>query len=392
MLSVSRLLNGQVGPQDALRYGRRSGAGPAHLLHYSRDKTPVVVWNVTRRCNLHCGHCYADSHDRDYPGELDTGEGVRLIGDLAAFGVPTVLFSGGEPLLRPDLLKLAALAQSLGMRTVLSTNGTRIDAAVAAEIAVAGFSYVGISLDGIGPLNDKMRGSRGAFEAALAGIRAAREAGMRTGIRFTMHARNRSHLGAIFELAEAEGVNRLCVYHLAYAGRGGRMRGHDLAPAQTRAAVEQIFDRTEDLGRRGVELEVLTVDNPVDHVLLLERVRRADRARAEDVEEMLLWNGGNQSGVAIAAVDPQGLVHPDQFSWDVKAGDVRRQRFDEIWRDGNPVLAPYRRRPRKLTGRCSRCRFAPLCNGGLPVRAQSAGGDPWAPDPACYLTDAEIEA
>lgn len=392
MLSVSRLLNGQVGPQDALRYGRRSGAGPAHLLHYSRDKTPVVVWNVTRRCNLHCGHCYADSHDRDYPGELDTGEGMRLIGDLAAFGVPTVLFSGGEPLLRPDLLKLAALAQSLGMRTVLSTNGTRIDAAVAAEIAVAGFSYVGISVDGIGPLNDKMRGSRGAFEAALAGIRAAREAGMRTGIRFTMHARNRSHLGAIFELAEAEGVNRLCVYHLAYAGRGGRMRGHDLAPAQTRAAVEEIFDRTEDLGRRGVELEVLTVDNPVDHVLLLERVRRADRARAEDVEEMLLWNGGNQSGVAIAAVDPQGLVHPDQFSWDVKAGDVRRQRFDEIWRDGNPVLAPYRRRPRKLTGRCTRCRFAPLCNGGLPVRAQSAGGDPWAPDPACYLTDAEIEA
>ncbi|MGV1049414.1 MAG: radical SAM protein [Solirubrobacterales bacterium] len=392
MLSVSRLLNGQVGPQDALRFGRRAGAGPAHLLHYSRDKTPVVVWNVTRRCNLHCGHCYADSHDRDYPGELDTGEGMRLVADLAAFGVPTVLFSGGEPLLRPDLLKLAALAQSLGMRTVLSTNGTRIDAPRAAEIAVAGFSYVGVSLDGIGPLNDKMRGSRGAFEAALAGIRAARDAGIRTGIRFTMHARNRSHLGAIFELAEAERVNRLCVYHLAYAGRGGRMRGHDLAPARTRAAVEEIFDRTEDLGRRGVELEVLTVDNPVDHVLLLERVRRADPARADEVEEMLLWNGGNQSGVAIAAVDPQGLVHPDQFSWQIAAGDVRRQRFAEIWRDENPVLAPYRRRPRRLSGRCARCRFAPLCNGGLPVRAQSAGGDPWGPDPACYLTDAEIAA
>jgi len=392
MLSVSRLLNGEIGPQDALRYGRRSGAGPAHLLHYSCDKKPVVVWNVTRRCNLHCGHCYADSHDRDYPGELSTGEGERLLEDLAGFGVPTVLFSGGEPLLRPDLLELAEVARRLGMRTVLSTNGTRIDAAAAADIAAAGFSYTGISLDGIGALNDRMRGSRGAFVAALAGIRAARDAGMRTGIRFTVHAGNRSDLGAIFELAEAEGVDRLCVYHLAYAGRGDRMRGHDLAPEQTRAAVEEIFDRTEDLGRRGVELEVLTVDNPVDHVLLLERVRRTDRARAEDVEEMLLWNGGNQSGVAIGAVDPQGLVHPDQFSWHVNAGDVRRQRFEEIWRDGNPVLVPYRRRPRQLTGRCARCRFAQLCNGGLPVRAQSAGGDPWAPDPACYLTDAEIAA
>lgn len=392
MLSVSRLLNGQVSPQDALRYGRRSNAGPAHLLHYSRDKTPIVVWSVTRRCNLHCGHCYADSHDRDYPGELSTEEGRRLLAELAEFGVPTVLFSGGEPLLRPDLLELAGHARELGLRTVLSTNGTRIGPSEAADMAGAGFSYVGVSLDGIGALHDKMRGSRGSFEAALGGIRAAREAGLRTGIRFTLHAGNRAQLGAIFALAEAERVNRLCIYHLAYAGRGARMRGHDLPPDRTRAAVEEIFDRTEELGRRGVELEVLTVDNPVDNVLLLERLRNTDQVRADEVERMLLWNGGNQSGVAIAAIDPRGLVHPDQFSWHVTAGDVRRRRFAEIWRDENPVLSPYRRRPRKLTGRCARCRFAQLCNGGLPARAESATGDPWAPDPACYLTDAEIAA
>lgn len=392
MLSVSRLLNGQVGPQDVLRYGRRSGAGPAHLLHYSRDKTPIVVWNVTRRCNLHCGHCYADSHDRDYPGELSREEGARLLEELAAFGVPAVLFSGGEPLLRADVLDLARLGRRLGMRTVLSTNGTRIDAATAQDIAAAGFSYVGVSIDGIGALNDKVRGSRGAFDAALSGIRAARAAGLRTGIRFTVHARNRAQLGRIFELAEAEGVNRLCVYHLVYAGRGERMRRHDLKPAETRAATEEILGRTEDLGRRGVELEVLTVDNPVDHVLLLERVRRTDPERAAEIETMLRWNGGNQSGVAIACIDPQGLVHPDQFSWHVSAGDVRRTPFAEIWSDDNPVLAPYRRRPRDLVGRCSRCRFVDLCNGGLRVRAESASGDPRAPDPACYLTEEEIAA
>jgi radical SAM protein with 4Fe4S-binding SPASM domain len=390
MLSVSRLLNGQLSPEEALRYGRRSGAGPAHLLHYSRDKKPVVVWNSTRRCNLHCGHCYADSHDRDYPGELTFAEGRRLLEDLASFGVPTVLFSGGEPLLRPDLPELAEVASDLGMRTVLSTNGTLIDAAKAEILAAAGFSYVGISFDGIGALNDKVRGSIGAFENALRGIRAARDAGLRTGVRFTVHAGNRTHLSPVFKLAEQEGINRLCVYHLAYAGRGGKMRKHDLTPEDTRAAVEEVFDLTESLGQRGIDLEVLTVDNPVDSVLLLERVRRGDPERAKEIETMLQWNGGNQSGVAIACVDPQGKVHPDQFSWHVVAGDVRQQSFAEIWQDSNPVLAPYRRQPRKLNGRCANCRFVDICNGGLPVRAESAVGDPWEADPSCYMTDEEI--
>jgi radical SAM protein with 4Fe4S-binding SPASM domain len=392
MLSVSRLLNGQVSPEDALRYGRKGGAGPAHLLHYSEDKKPVVVWNSTRRCNLHCGHCYADAHDREYKGELTYGEGRRMLEDLASFGVPTVLFSGGEPLMRADLPELAKVAGDLGMRTVLSTNGTKIDAVVAKTLVEAGFSYIGISFDGIGALNDKVRGSKGAFDAALGGIRAARDAGLRTGIRFTVHAGNRPHLGPIFELAELEGINRLCIYHLAYAGRGGKMRKHDLSPESTREAVEEVFDRTEDLGRRGVDVEVLTVDNPVDSVLLLERVRRTDPERADDIETMLRWNGGNQSGVAIAAVDPQGNVHPDQFSWHVTAGNVREQAFADIWRDDNEVLAPYRRKPRKLNGRCASCRFVPICNGGLPVRAESAVGDPWEADPSCYMTEEEIAA
>ncbi len=392
VLSASRLLNGQVGTQEALRYGRQTGAGPAHLLHYSKDKTPIVVWNATRRCNLHCGHCYADSHDRDYPGELTTEEGMRLLDELAAFGVPTVLFSGGEPLTRPDVLDLATRAGELGMRTVLSTNGTLIDAAKAEEIAASGVSYVGISIDGIGALNDKIRGSVGAFEGAIAGIQAAQAAGLRTGIRFTVHAFNRAQLGAVFELAEIEGVNRLCVYHLAYAGRGGKMRRHDLTPEQTREVVDEVLDRTEDLGRRGVEMEVLTVDNPVDHVLLLERVRKADAERGAEIETMLRWNGGNQSGVAVACVDPQGLVHPDQFSWHITAGDVRKTPFAEIWTDDNPVLAPYRKHPRDLNGRCASCRYLELCNGGLRVRAELATGDMRAPDPACYLTEEEIAA
>lgn len=392
MLSVSRLLGGTVGPQDALRYGRGGPECPPHLLHFAREKKPVVVWSVTQRCNLHCGHCYADSHDRPYPGELTTKEGTALLTDLAGFGVPTVLFSGGEPLLRADIFELAETAKALGMRTVLSTNGTAIDDPTAERIAAAGFSYVGVSIDGIGARHDKLRGSRGAYWRALAGIQAAQRVGLRTGLRFTLHGLNRDQLDDVFELAEELSVQRLCVYHLAYAGRGGRMSKHDLSPGATREAVEDIFDRVEELGARGVELEVLTVDNPVDNVLLLMRLRERDPARAEDVEQLLRWNGGNQSGIAIACVDPSGWVHPDQFSWHLRAGNVRDEPFSVLWSDANPVLAPYRARPRPLTGRCVRCRYVDLCNGGLRVRAESATGDARAPDPACYLTDEEIAA
>lgn len=390
MLSVSRLLGGGLEPGDALRYGRSTAQSPAHLLHFSEDKKPVVVWNVTQRCNLHCGHCYADSHDQEYEGELNTEEGLRLIGQLADFGVPTVLFSGGEPISRPDLFELATAARDTGMRTVLSTNGTLIDDEVAARIAEAGFSYVGISFDGIGALHDKMRGKKGAYEGALRGIRACKAVGLRTGVRFTLHALNRPQLPDIFKLAEDENVDRLCVYHLAYAGRGDKLKRFDLEPPETAEAVHEIFELVEDMQSRGGELEVLTVDNPVDHVALLKRVRETQPDRAEDVEKLLTWNGGNQSGIAVACVDPKGLVHPDQFSWDVNVGNVRENTFAEIWNDDNTALAPYRDRPRAIKGRCERCAWYDMCNGGLRVRAVSGTGDFSAPDPACYLSEEEV--
>jgi radical SAM protein with 4Fe4S-binding SPASM domain len=391
VLSVSRLLNGTLEPGDALRYGRRSDRGPAHLLHYSRDKRPIVVWNVTQRCNLHCAHCYSSSQNREYPGELTTDQGLALIDDLAMLGVPTLLFSGGEPLMRPDLFELARAARRVGMRMVLSTNGTLLDDERADAAAGAGFSYVGVSIDGIGSLHDRMRGSKGAFEKALRGIRAARRAGLRTGVRFTLHALNRSQLGEVFDLAEREGVDRLCIYHLAYAGRGERMKRHDLEPAESRRAIEEIFDRAEQLHRRGSRMEILTVDNPADGVALLLRVIETQPRRADDAR-LLRWNGGNQSGVAIACIDPKGNVHPDQFSWDVTVGNVLERPFTWIWSNDNEALRPYRERPRDIGGRCRGCRYYDLCNGGLRARAQSATGDFHAPDPACHLTDEEIRS
>ncbi len=391
MLSASRLLNGTVTPDDALRYGRQSDRGPAHLLHYSVDKKPVIVWNVTRRCNLSCMHCYLDSHDRSYPGELTTEEGRRLLDDVASFGAPVVLFSGGEPLLRPDLFELAAYARDLGLRCVLSTNGTLISKRTAREIRQAGFSYAGVSLDGIGAVHDKVRGKKGAYDEALAGLRRCRDEGVRVGLRFTVHRKNVDELPAIFDLLETEDIPRCCVYHLAYAGRGDRIRAYDLSPEETRAAIDYVFVRSRDFAARGLDKEILTVDNHADGVYLYMKLREQDAERAEAVYRMLQWNGGNQSGIAIADVDPQGNVHADQFSGDYSFGSVRQRPFSSIWTDDSePRMALLRDRKPGLKGRCRSCRFLDICNGNLRVRAERYFDDFLAPDPACYLTDEEI--
>jgi Predicted Fe-S oxidoreductases len=391
MLSVTRLLNGTATSTDALRYGRQTSKVPSHLLHFSVDKKPVVVWNVTQRCNLFCMHCYASSKNQDYPGELNTQEGLALLDDLASFGAPTVLFSGGEPLTRPDLFQLVAHASKSGLRCVLSTNGTLITPETADAIAESGLSYVGVSVDGIGPIHDKIRGKKGAFDEALRGIRLCRDRGVRVGLRFTVHHKNLDQLPAILDLLETEDIPRCCVYHLAYAGRGDRIRSYDLLPSETRAAVEYIFDRAQDFHRRGLDKEILTVDNHADNVLLYLRVLRDDPERAAEVLQMLTWNGGNQSGIAIACVDPKGNVHADQFSWDYTLGNVRDRSFSSIWTDASePRMALLKDRKPYLKGRCGSCRWLDICNGNLRVRAERYFGEFLAPDPACYLSDEEI--
>ncbi|MFQ6015566.1 MAG: radical SAM protein [Anaerolineae bacterium] len=391
MLGVTRLLNGTMTPGDVLRYGRSTARGPAHLLHYSQDKRPIVVWNCTQRCNLHCMHCYADAADRDFPGEMITAEGKQLLEDLAEFRVPTVLFSGGEPLTRPDLFELAAYARDMGLRCVLSTNGTLITPAVARRIQEAGFTYVGVSLDGLEPVHDRIRGVKGAFHQALAGIRHCREEGIRVGLRFTVHGKNVQDLEEVFDLLEEERIPRCCIYHLAYAGRGDRIKQFDLTPEQTRRVVDAIFARSRDFFRRGIEVDLLTVDNHADNVYLYLTLRKEDPDRAGEVLQMLRWNGGNQSGIAIAAVDPLGNVHPDQFSWHHTFGNVRERKFGQIWTDGrHPLLSIFKDRKAHLKGRCRVCRYLDICNGNLRARAESYFGDLLAPDPGCYLTDQEI--
>jgi len=392
MIGISKLYCGAVEPGDVLRYERGSGKLPSHLLQFSKDKKPVVVWNMTRRCNLRCVHCYSGSQDRPYTGELTTAEAKAMIGDLAAFGSPVLLFSGGEPLMRPDLPELARYAVDRGMRAVISTNGTLIDEAAAATFREIGLSYVGVSLDGMEATHDRFRGTPGAFAAAMRGIRICRDMGIKVGVRFTIHRGNAADVPAIFDLLEAERIPRCCFYHLVYSGRGSKLIEEDLSHAQTRALIDAIMDRTKSLFERGGPKEILTVDNHADGPYVYLRLLRENPARAVEVLELLRMNEGNSSGCGIGCISWDGEVHPDQFWRGVSLGNVRRRPFSEIWTDlSQPLLAKLKDKRPHVQGRCAACRWLDLCGGNFRARAEAVTGEIWAPDPACYLTDDEIK-
>lgn len=391
MIGISKLYCGTVEPSDALRYGRHSANLPSHLLQFSKDKRPVVVWNVTRACNLKCVHCYAHATDDAGNDELSTSEGLKMIDDLAEYGVPVLLFSGGEPLVRNDLTELAAYAVKKGMRAVISTNGTLINKPTAQALKEIGLSYVGISLDGLEPVNDHFRGVPGAFSKAIKGIRNCRQAGIKVGLRFTINKRNVKEIPGIFDLLEEMEIPRVCFYHLVYAGRGSNLVKDDLTHEETRAAVDLIIDRTKQLHAKGKLKEVLTVDNHADGPYVYMRMLKENPDRAKKVLELLEMNEGNNSGRGIGCVSWDGDVYADQFWRHHSFGNVRKKPFSEIWtQPEDPLLLQLKEKKKYVQGRCATCRWLDVCGGNFRVRAEAISGNVWAPDPACYLTDEEI--
>ncbi|UWG96754.1 putative heme d1 biosynthesis radical SAM protein NirJ1 [Dehalobacter sp. DCM] len=388
MISITKLLFDTENFGDSLRYSKDS-QGNKHGT--TSGSGPVVVWNSTKTCNLHCVHCYMDSNARQYEGELSTEEAKKLIDDLADFKVPVLLFSGGEPLIRPDFFELAEYAAGKGIRPTLSTNGTLITPELALRIKKIGVGYVGISLDGLREVNDLFRGKQGAFQAAMSGIRNCVAAGQRVGLRFTINRHNFEELDHIFDFIEAENIDRVCFYHLVYSGRGQKMVSEDISPEESRQAMDTIIRRTKDFQEKGLNKEILTVDNHCDGVYLYLLALQENPERAEKIKTLLEINGGNRSGIAFGEIDPYGDVHPDQFTQYISFGNVRERKFGEIWTDMNhPLLAALKDRKTHLKGRCAQCRFLSFCNGNFRTRAGAVAGDFWASDPACYLTDDEI--
>ncbi len=391
MIGISKLYCGTVEASDPIRYGRRSRALPAHLLQFSEDKKPVIVWNITSRCNLKCIHCYA-SAGGGQTKELTTEQGLGLISQLKDYGVPVILFSGGEPFMRQDLVQLVRSAANSGIRAVISSNGTLITRDMANRLADVGLSYIGVSLDGMEGVNDKFRGVQGAFKKAMKGMQNAMASGIKVGLRFTMNKRNYTEIPAIFDLMEAEGIQRICFYHLVYTGRARDLMAEDLTHEETRKTLDLIMERTREMiEKKGIDVEVLTVDNHADGPYLYLRMLEEGNKRAPDVLDLLKMNGGNSSGLGIGCINWDGDVYPDQFWRNHKLGNILEKEFSEIWEDrSNEFLMKLKNKKLHIKGKCQRCKWLDVCAGNFRARAEAATGDPWGEDPACYLTEEEI--
>jgi len=386
MINISKLYCGLAGESDDLRYRRKKSFGP------------VVVYNCTRRCNLRCLHCYSSSESNQFSDELTTARAKQLLSELADANCPVVLFSGGEPLLRDDLFELLAEAKRLGLRTVISSNGTLLDSGTAGQLAGAGVSYVGISIDGDEKFHDSFRQLKGCFKAALAGIENCKKAGIKTGLRFTITKANSAQIPTVFDISAKAGVRRICFYHLIRSGRARELDGQTLTPEQTRQTVDTIIEKTDDFARKGLIDEVLTVGNHADGPYLLVKMAgetKNSKLKTQNYElagQLLLANGGNKIGEKIACIGWNGSVHADQFWWNYSVGSVKDKTFKQVWENpAEPVLNKLRNKSEFADAGCLKCKWFDLCKGNFRFLDAETGPEYWLNEPACYLTDEEIE-
>ncbi len=352
---------------------------------------PVVIWNLVRRCNLTCKHCYATSADKDFPGELSTGQVYEVMDDLRSFGVSVLILSGGEPLMRPDIFDISRRAKQMGFYVGLSTNGTLITEDNIQDIAGMDYDYVGISIDGMRETHDKFRRKQGAFDESMRGIRLCQEQGIKVGLRFTLTRDNAAELPDLLRLLEQQNIDKFYLSHLNYAGRGNKNRKDDLHHRMTRDAMNLLFSTCLDQIARGLHIEYVTGNNDADGVYLLQWVTEHLPEQADRLQQMLQRWGGNSSGVNISNIDNLGNVHPDTMWWEYTLGNVKERPFSEIWQDvSDPLMAGLKHKPRPVEGRCAQCRYLSICGGNTRTRAWQLTGNFWAEDPGCYLDDDEI--
>lgn len=387
MFNITKMLTDFNTYGDQLRYDKDCSRSP---LGTRPGLGPVVAWNINSQCNLNCKHCYSNSTAQKKDETLNTKEAYDLIDQLADFNVPVLLLSGGEPLMRPDIFKLIEKAKNRDLRVVISTNGTLLTEKMVKKLNLLKVSYIGISLDGMQAVNDEFRGKKGAFKAALKGIRNCQKYDQKVGLRFTVNQENYQEIDELFELIEAENIPRICFYHLVYSGRGENIKEAELSDQNKKSTIDKIIKWTQYFIDQGEPKEILTVDNHTDGAYLYLKTKAKNPERAEYIYTQLLKSGGNRSGSAIANIDHKGAVYADQFSRFKTLGNIKDQSFSEIWKNKeNDFLNKLRNRKEYLKGRCAECQFLNICNGNLRARAYAAG-DLWGPDPGCYLNDQEI--
>jgi Fe-coproporphyrin III synthase len=381
MIIFSKALADQATVWEALRASEGCENLPPDLLRFSAQTKPVVMWNLTQRCNLACQHCYMDA-SRMVSDEMSLEEGMHVVDDLAELKVPILIFTGGEPLLSRNFYPLAFHAREVGLRTVISTNGTLITPEVARLLAEAKIRYVGVSLDSSSPQrHDAFRGVVGAYDRALQGLKNARNAGLKTGLRITLTRDNWQDVPALLNLALEEDIPRFCLYHLVPTGRGAGIADRDVTPEQRRSVIRLLAEAAEEL--KGKDIEILTTDSPMDGAYLLELLK--GDPRRDHVRELLTNAGGCSTGVKVANINHRGDVHPCHFMPHVVVGNVRERSFRDIWIDNpSPELQSLRNIKSSLKGACGKCDYLDLC-GGCRQKAYYFNGDLLAEDPTCII-------
>lgn len=387
MIDISSLLSHEETPSHAIRYASNCRNA---VYGVSENRGPVVAWNITQRCNFKCKHCYSSAMANVNQKDLSLSPIKGIVDQMQELKVPVILLSGGEPMMHDAIFEMIAYIRSEGIRVSLSTNGSLITRDNALMLKVLGVSYVGISLDGLGEVNDYFRGVEGAYSAAVEGIRNCHAVGQKVGLRMTVHQDNIGEVPKILRFMEQEEIPRICFYHLVPSGRGECIQDQMLTHKQARHFMDDLLDYTLKLREQNIQKEILTVANHSDGPYTYLRAKEKVPALADSVLAKLQNNGGNRSGIAIMNMDWQGNVYPDQFSRFMPLGNVLEEPLKDIWLKGSYELERLRNKRMYLNRRCKQCRWLELCGGNLRARAYMTTGDLWAFDPGCYLKDDEI--
>jgi heme b synthase len=359
----------------------------------------LVFWETTKACNLRCRHCRAVPEAERSAVELTTREGLQLIDQIARIAKPVLIFSGGEPLYRPDIFQLGAHARDRGFRIALATNGTLIAEDVARRIALTGFSRVSVSLDGARPgTHDSFRGLPGSFEEALRAVRHLRDLGVSVQINSTVARHNVDDLPDLLNLAVALGADALHLFMLVPVGCGVQIADREMLPAEEYERVlHWFYDQSKTCA-----LDLKATCAP--HYFRIRAQRMTEERKRGDFTTTFVAPGtrrhaapdpaggaplsaltrGCLAGTAVCFVSNAGDVYPCGYL-PVPAGSVRHRPFGDIWQ--HSLLFQKLRDPDALTGKCGVCRYEAIC-GGCRARAYSDTGDYLAGEPFCIYEPA----
>lgn len=356
---------------------------------------PVVIWNLIRRCNLRCKHCYSTSLDIDFKDELTTEQIKTTIDDLKVAQVPVLILSGGEPLLRSDIYEITEYAKQKGFYLALSTNGTLINEDNIEAIKAAEYQYVGISIDGLEEFHDEFRRQKGSFKTSMHAIKLCKDAGIKVGMRLCLTRENFADLPAMLDLMEENRVDKFYLSHLNYSGRGKRSAENDAMFRMTKEAMTLLYERAWSHISQGIETDFVTGNNDADGPFLLQwatkKFGESNPEAIANLKQRLINWGGNASGVNVANIDNTGTIHPDTYWWNHPIGNVKTEKFSDVWKNTqDPLMLGFRQSPRPVKGRCAKCEYLNICGGNTRTRAFAQTGDAWSEDPGCYLEDNEI--